>query len=269
MRRPARPAPVATRPAALALAAALGAAACTRPPPPAPRRPPAPAPAPDDVALDVRVVSDEARAVLAIAAEVRAGREAPEAHWFGLFASEGYRRLKKREASLGREFADETFRAFVTSGATVARAPALEAALPQWERADPRRAARLALAYLPPGPAGRLRDGRGGRARVGPARPRRRRVRRGRPHGSLRPRRAAGRAPLVGRAARQAQGVGRPDRGPGASPRRAERRDVTRAPGPAAPRRAATRGRVAGGAPGRCDGRSTAAATGAGRLAAG
>ncbi|HEU4535236.1 MAG TPA: DUF5700 domain-containing putative Zn-dependent protease, partial [Polyangiaceae bacterium] len=71
--------------------------------------------------------------------------------WFTLFSSEGYRRLKKREASMGREFNDELFRTFALSDSLGARYAALTATLALWERADARAAARRALAYLPPG----------------------------------------------------------------------------------------------------------------------
>jgi hypothetical protein len=141
--------------AALALAigcAALAApAGCSSPPTPPPRRPPPAAP-PADQDLAVRVVSDQARATLAVVAARKAGGEPAESDWFTLFSSEGYRRLKKREASMGRELNDETFRSFALSEKLAARSAALTATVALWERADARAAARRALAYLPPGP---------------------------------------------------------------------------------------------------------------------
>jgi hypothetical protein len=56
--------------------------------------------------LDVRVVDDEAVAVLALVDELAAGREPPDSAWRRLFASEGYRRLAQREAAMQRAFTD-------------------------------------------------------------------------------------------------------------------------------------------------------------------
>src|SRR5581483_5970004 len=69
-------------------------------------------------------VTDEAEAVLAILTKKNANQTITEADWQRLFLSEGYVRLKNREASMKRAF---------------------EA----WRRADISRSAQLALAYLP------------------------------------------------------------------------------------------------------------------------
>jgi hypothetical protein len=101
--------------------------------------------------VNVSVVTDEAEAVLAVLAKRRAGRPITEEDWRRVFSSEGYTRLKQREHAMRRTFEDEDFRAFVLSEELSARAQALAETLERWRRADPARAAALALAYLPEG----------------------------------------------------------------------------------------------------------------------
>lgn len=103
-------------------------------------------------ALDVRIVTDEADAVLFILSELKAGKPAEE-DWTNLFSTEGYVRLKKREQSLKRAFEDEDFRKFVLSQELGGRADALAATLGRWKRADLRGAADRAMAYLTSGTA--------------------------------------------------------------------------------------------------------------------
>jgi hypothetical protein len=100
--------------------------------------------------VDVRIVADEADAVLAILAERGRGVEPTADDWKRLFATEGYVRLAKREASMKRAFTDDDFKSFVLSDDLLARADALAATLAAWKRTDPTAAARRALAYLPP-----------------------------------------------------------------------------------------------------------------------
>ena len=99
--------------------------------------------------LDVRVVTDEADAVLAILDQLAARRDPGESAWRRLFGAEGYRRLQQREAALRRAFTDSAVREFVRSADLVARAPALRATLARWVATDPAAAARAAFAYLP------------------------------------------------------------------------------------------------------------------------
>jgi hypothetical protein len=99
--------------------------------------------------VDVKVVTDEAEAVLAILSKKKAKQPPTEADWQRLFSSEGYVRLKKREAEMKRTFTDAEFKAFVLSDELVERAPALAATLDKWRRAEVDGAARRALAYLP------------------------------------------------------------------------------------------------------------------------
>lgn len=100
-------------------------------------------------AVDVRLVTDEAEAVLAILAKGKANQPIAKADWQRVFQSEGYVRLKQRELSMKRSFEDVDFRAFVLSDQLLARADALEETLARWKQADTTRAASLALAYLP------------------------------------------------------------------------------------------------------------------------
>jgi hypothetical protein len=99
--------------------------------------------------VNVRLVTDEADAVLAILTKKKAGVEITDADWQRVFQSEGYVRLKQRETSLKRSFEDADFKTFVLSDQLAARLPALQETLARWRQADTTRAARLALAYLP------------------------------------------------------------------------------------------------------------------------
>jgi len=99
--------------------------------------------------MDVRLVTDEPEAVLAVLAKKKAGQSITDADWQRVFQSEGYVRLKKREIAMQRSFEDAEFKTFVLSDQLTARAQALEETLDRWKRADTNRAARLALAYLP------------------------------------------------------------------------------------------------------------------------
>lgn len=105
----------------------------------------------DTARLRLRVVTDEADAVLAVLEKRAAGRPVEAVDWARLLGSEGYRRLKEREHAMRRPLDDSTFRAFVLSDSLLARAPALRRTLEAWRRADPSAAASLAFAYLPAG----------------------------------------------------------------------------------------------------------------------
>jgi len=101
--------------------------------------------------VDVRVVTDEADAVLDLLTKKRAGQGVTEDDWRRVFTSEGYVRLRKREHSMRRQFEDADFRDFVLSDALAARAPALAETLARWKTADASGAAARALRYLPRG----------------------------------------------------------------------------------------------------------------------
>ena len=102
-------------------------------------------------AVNVRLVTDEAEAVLAILAKRKANQPVVEADWQRVFQTEGYVRLKQRETSMQRSFEDTDFKTFVLSDQLAARAESLEQTLSKWKNADVTRAGKLALAYLPKG----------------------------------------------------------------------------------------------------------------------
>jgi hypothetical protein len=101
--------------------------------------------------VQVSLVTDEAEAVLKILGKRQAGKEVTDADWERLFKSEGYVRLKKREAAMNRAFEDSDFRAFVLSDDLAKRYGALRTTLDKWKRTDVTRVAKLPLAYLPKG----------------------------------------------------------------------------------------------------------------------
>ena len=98
----------------------------------------------------MQIVFDEADAALAILEKESAGNPVTEADWQRLFESEGYDRLKKREAYMGRTFTDSQFKSFMQSDTLVRRASALRATLGKMRSVDPSKAAARALEYLPP-----------------------------------------------------------------------------------------------------------------------
>lgn len=100
-------------------------------------------------AVNVRLVTDEAEAVLAILAKRKTNQLLTEADWQRVFQSEGYLRLKARETSMKRSFEDADFKAFVLSDQLAAQTQALAETLSRWKGADISGAASLALAYLP------------------------------------------------------------------------------------------------------------------------
>ena len=99
--------------------------------------------------LNVRLVTDEAEAVLAILARRQASQAITDADWQRVFESEGYARLKKREIAMQRPFEDREFKMFVLSDQLAARTQALAETLDRWKRADVTRSGRLAMSYLP------------------------------------------------------------------------------------------------------------------------
>src|SRR6266404_3225852 len=99
--------------------------------------------------VNVLIITDEADAVLAILAKKQINQPITDADWQRLFSSEGYVRLKQREASMRAPFEDTDFKKFVLSDELVARTNALQITLEEWKRVNVSGAARRALAYLP------------------------------------------------------------------------------------------------------------------------
>jgi hypothetical protein len=99
----------------------------------------------------LEIVTDEADAALAILARRQSAGVVDQAMWRRLFGTEGYRRLKAREAAMGRAFSDADFQAFLLSDTLLARAPELARTLAAWKTARPVVPAARVQAYLPPG----------------------------------------------------------------------------------------------------------------------
>jgi hypothetical protein len=99
--------------------------------------------------VQLRFDTTEAAVALGIIEWKLGKNEITDDDWKPLFTSDGYRRLKLREAEMQREFTDSSFKAFVLSDTLAKRAVALRAALDKWEHVDVRAAAARALAYLP------------------------------------------------------------------------------------------------------------------------
>src|SRR5918992_217302 len=99
--------------------------------------------------LQVRIVLDEAEAVLAILDErATTGSVKPES-WERLWKSEGFVRLKKRQESFGGKEIEKGFQEFLVSEEALARRSDLRAAVMAWKSLDVTAAARRAAAYLP------------------------------------------------------------------------------------------------------------------------
>lgn len=99
--------------------------------------------------VNVRIVTDEADAVLQILAKRESGEQITEADWQKVFSSEGYVRLKQREHSLQRPFEEEDFKKFVLSDSVVKKRKALADTLAEWKQTNVEQIALRPLAYLP------------------------------------------------------------------------------------------------------------------------
>jgi len=99
--------------------------------------------------VELRLDTSQAEATLAIVERRAAGRAVADADWQRLFATEPYRRLERRETSLGRPFTEQAFRSFALSSDLAAQAAALERTLAAWKKADLAAAAARVLPYLP------------------------------------------------------------------------------------------------------------------------
>jgi len=102
-----------------------------------------------DSRIQLRLDTSEAEAVLSILTKRTAGVALTEADWQKLFATEPYVRLKRREASLHRDFTDDDFRKFVLSPELADKSTKLGQTLGAWKRADLVASAKRALTYLP------------------------------------------------------------------------------------------------------------------------
>jgi hypothetical protein len=99
--------------------------------------------------IQLKLNTDEAEAVLAILDKRAVGTSVNDSDWQRLFSSEPYIRLKKREASLHRDFTDDDFKKFVLSPKLASRADSLKQTLEAWRQADLDASAKRVLTYLP------------------------------------------------------------------------------------------------------------------------
>lgn len=99
----------------------------------------------------IQIHSDfgEADAVLAILAKHSASQTVTNSDWESLFVTEPYRRLKKREASMHRDFTDDEFKKFILSDVLLKQRDALAHTVLGWKQADLHLAAVGVLQYLP------------------------------------------------------------------------------------------------------------------------
>ncbi len=99
--------------------------------------------------VSLRFCGEQAEAALSIVCKLAGAAPADEDDWARMFATEPYIRLKEREASVGRPFADAEFRAFLLSSETRRQLPALKQALAAWSQLPLSAIASRALEYLP------------------------------------------------------------------------------------------------------------------------
>ena len=95
-------------------------------------------------------INDEAEAVLTILDKQRNNETIADADWSRLLTTEGYVRLKAREASMKRTLTDDEFKSFLSSPEVSKQATELRQTLERWSKADVDALARNALRYLPP-----------------------------------------------------------------------------------------------------------------------
>jgi hypothetical protein len=100
-------------------------------------------------AVSVDLMTDEAEAVLGILAKRNSQLPLTEADWSRLLTSEGYVRLKAREASMKRSFEDEAFKSFVLSQELGLQTALLRQTLDRWSTVDMQTLAKRTLSYLP------------------------------------------------------------------------------------------------------------------------
>jgi hypothetical protein len=106
---------------------------------------------PVDPPVEVRIITDEADAALAILGEQRTAGKVKTESWDRLWQTRGFARLKKRQESFGAKDVEQGFRDFLTSQEALGRLDDLRRAVADWKRLDVTAAGRRAAAYLPAG----------------------------------------------------------------------------------------------------------------------
>ena len=98
---------------------------------------------------DITLATDEAHAVLSLIEKRKSGSRPEPSDWQQLFDSQGYRRLKARQAAMGSPIEDSQFRVFIESSDLMTNADDLHASLQMLKELDLQEIANAALAYLP------------------------------------------------------------------------------------------------------------------------
>jgi hypothetical protein len=106
---------------------------------------------PNQSGINVKMITDEADAALRIIVKKKYNAKVSKKDWQRLFSSEGYIRLKKREASLNRSFTDDEFKTFILSANTIERCQILKKTLDELKSTDLIACANKAFIYLPEG----------------------------------------------------------------------------------------------------------------------
>ena len=107
--------------------------------------------------IKVRLVTDEPEVALQILQERQDGKTVSDADWNRLFATEGYKRLKDREAGMAKffsrptSFTDDDFKKFMLSDDLLKQRQDLADTLAKWQKVDVAACAHKSLAYLPAG----------------------------------------------------------------------------------------------------------------------
>lgn len=100
-------------------------------------------------AIAVKFDTAEAEAALSILEKRVEGDPVTEADWQALFATAGYRRLKEREAWMGRDFTDADFKTFMEVPRSAEEVAGLRRTLQDWTSQPIDAPAKTAFAYLP------------------------------------------------------------------------------------------------------------------------
>lgn len=101
--------------------------------------------------VEVRIVTDQAEAALAILDARRVSGEATDGQWEALWSSSGFQRLAARQAAFGDQGTRKRLEDFLTSDSTLELLPRLRNSVDDWKAIDVSTAARRAAAYLPAG----------------------------------------------------------------------------------------------------------------------
>ena len=99
--------------------------------------------------IQLHLDTSETEAALAILDKRAANTDITIHDWQTIFATEPYLRLKKREASMHRDFTDDDFKKFLLSPDLLAKRTVLRQTLESWKQKDLVASARRDLTYLP------------------------------------------------------------------------------------------------------------------------